>query len=261
MTGESRRSSGYPEWWLSVVIALLALAVWELSVRLGWISALFFPGPSTIIHTLYRLAVEGELVANTRISLFRVFAGFLLGGIPGLLLGVSMGWSLKLRKIVDPFVAAVHPVPKIAVLPLIMIIFGIGEASKVIIVAVGAFFPMLINSMTGVKQISPRYYDVAHNYGAGFMKTFTRVVIPGSLPMVAAGIRLAVNISLLLTIAVELVAARRGLGAMIWFAWETLRTEELYASLVVIAALGIAFNLILQKLTRLLLPWQVERTT
>jgi ABC-type nitrate/sulfonate/bicarbonate transport system permease component len=249
------------EWWLPAVIVVVALTAWELGVHTGRLSALFFPAPSAIVLTLVQLLTSGELAVNVGATLSRLFLGFALGGLPGLILGLVMGWSRRLRVVVDPFIAAAHPVPKIAVLPLIMIIFGIGESSKVVVVAVAAFFPMLINTMAGVRQISPIYFEVAENYGAGLIKVFTRVVVPGSLSLVLTGARLALNVALLLTIAVELVAAQEGLGEMIWFAWETLRTEELYASLIVIAALGISFNLLLQRLTARLVPWQVEWET
>ena len=156
--------------------------------------------------------------------------------------------------------AAAHPVPKIAILPLIMIIFGVGELSKRIVVAAAAFFPLLVNTMAAVRQIPPIYFEVAANYGATVTKVFTRVVIPGSLPLMLAGVRLALNVALLLTIAVELVAAQEGLGKMVWLAWETLRTENLYAGLAVISALGISFNFVLHRLASRLVPWQVERT-
>ncbi len=110
--------------------------------------------------------------------------------------------------------------------------------------------------MAGVRQIQPLYFDVAANYGADAYKVFTRIVIPGGLPLILTGIRLALNTSLVLTIAVELVSARQGLGALIWLAWETLRTEELYASLTVTAALGISGNLLIKYLTNRLIPWQ-----
>ena len=164
-----------------------------------------------------------------------------------------------MRRIIDPLVAALHPIPKIAVLPLIMIVFGIGESSKIVSVAVAVFFPVLINTMAGVLQISPIYFEVAKNYGASLFRVLTRVVVPGSLPMVLTGMRLALNVALVVTIAIELVAAQEGLGDMIWFAWETLRTEELYVSLAVTAALGISFNVLLQYLTARLVPWQAER--
>jgi ABC-type nitrate/sulfonate/bicarbonate transport system permease component len=249
------------EWWLPAVAVAVALAVWEWQVRTGRLSALFFPAPSTIALTLVRLLTNGELATHLSATLSRLFLGFALGGLSGLILGLTMGWSRRLRAVVDPLIAAAHPVPKIAVLPLFMIIFGIGESSKVVVVAVTVFFPMLINTMAGVRHISPIHFEVAQNYGASLFKVFTRVVVPGSLPLVLTGTRLALNVALLLTIAVELRAAQEGLGAVIWFAWETMRTEELYASLGITAVLGIGFNLLLQRLAAHLVPWQEERET
>jgi len=245
--------------WLPILIVLCTLIVWEWSVRSGRLSPLFFPAPSVVVTTIVRLLGSGELVVHARATLLRVVLGLVLGGVPGLLLGLAMGWWRPLREALDPLVAAAHPLPKIAVLPLIMIIFGIGESSKVVAVAVGTFFPMLINSMAGVRQISPIHFEVAKNYGASPFKVLTRVIIPGSLPLVLVGARLALNIALLFTIAIELVSAREGLGEMIWLAWQTLRTEELYASLAVIGALGVGFNLILQFSARRLVPWHAER--
>lgn len=245
--------------WLPPLIVGCILIVWEWSVRSGRLSALFFPAPSVVVMTLVRLFRSGDLATHTRATLLRVVFGLVLGGVPGLLVGLAMGWWRPLREALDPLVAAVHPLPKIAVLPLIMIIFGIGESSKIVAVAVGTFFPMLINTMAGVRQISPIHFEVAKNYGASRFKVLTRVVIPGSLPLVLVGARLALNIALLFTIAVELVSAREGLGEMIWLAWQTLRTEELYASLAVIGALGISFNLLLQFFAKRLVPWRAER--
>lgn len=228
---------------------------------MGSISALFFPAPSTIAQTVVRLVASGKLAANVSATLSRVGLGFALGALPGLVLGLAMGQSRPLRAAIDPFIAAAHPLPKIAVLPLIMIIFGFGESSRVVVVAVGSFFPMLINTVAGVRQISPIHFEVAESYGATLFKVFTRVIVPGSLPLVLTGARLSLNIALLITIAVELVAAQEGLGEMIWFAWQTLRTEEIYAALVVIALLGVGFNLLLQRLTLRLVPWHAEVET
>jgi NitT/TauT family transport system permease protein len=259
---ESHRSEWpRPERWAPLLIAVVAFAAWEWQARIGGISSLFFPAPSVIARTLVRLFADGEMITNAQATLSRLFLGLAVGGMPGLMLGLSMGWSRRVRAVVDPFIAAVHPVPKIAILPLVMIIFGIGETSKIIMVAIAAFFPMVINAMAGVRQINPLHFEVAENYGAGALKTFTRVVVPGSLPSVLAGARLGLNLALLITIAVELAAAKEGLGAMIWLAWETLRTEQLYAGLTVIAVLGITFNLTLQFLAKRLVPWQAERET
>lgn len=248
-----------PEWWVTALIIIAPLMIWEVLARSGRISSLFFPAPSVILLTSIQLITNGKLSIHLGITLWRVFIGFFLGGISGLILGMAMGWSRSLRMVIDPLIAAAHPVPKIAILPLIMILFGIGESSKIVVIAVATFFPMLINTVAGVRQINPIHFEVAENYGASLNKIFTRVIMPGSLPLVLTGARLALNMALLVAIAVELVSAQEGLGAMIWLAWQTLRTEELYVSLFVTAALGMILNFLLQRMTLYLVPWQTEQ--
>ncbi|HQR68230.1 MAG TPA: ABC transporter permease subunit [Thermoanaerobaculia bacterium] len=136
-----------------------------------------------------------------------------------------------------------------------MILLGIVEAPKIVVVAAAAFFPLLINTMAGVRQISPIHFEVAHSYGASAPRVFWRVLLPGSLPQILSGARLALNGGLLITIALEIVAARTGLGAAIWLAWQTLRVEELFAALFIASLLGIGFNAALVRLERLLVPW------
>ncbi|MBA3945628.1 MAG: ABC transporter permease [Herpetosiphonaceae bacterium] len=243
--------------WLVGIIVVVLLGAWEGAARAGLISALFFPPPSVIAASATALVRDGTLPMNMAVTLERLLFGMLLGGIPGLLLGQLLGRSPRLRAVINPFFAAAHPIPKIAILPLIMIIFGIGEAPKVIVAATGAFFPMLINTMTGVQQINPIHFEVAQNYGASRWKVFTRVILPGSLPFMLAGLLLALNVTLLLTIAVEMVSSQTGLGAMIWLAWETMHVEDLYSALAVITLFGIGFNFALQHLRKRLVPWEV----
>jgi ABC-type nitrate/sulfonate/bicarbonate transport system permease component len=243
---------------IAALIAVGLLAAWEALVRLGLVSALFFPAPTTVARTIARFVVNGQLADNLARTLLRLLIGFSLGALPAVALGLGMGWSRRLRSVTDPFVAALHPVPKTSLLPLFMIILGLGESSKVVVPALAAFFPILINSMAGVRQISPIHFEVAENYRAGRLKVFTRVVLPGALPLVLAGVRVAFNTALHVVIAVELLSAQKGLGAMIWWAWETMRTEQLYAGITVAAVLGIAFNTLLKRLSPRLVPWQVE---
>ncbi|CAA9272027.1 MAG: ABC transporter, permease protein (cluster 10, nitrate/sulfonate/bicarbonate) [uncultured Chloroflexia bacterium] len=232
---------------------------WEWGARNGYITALFFPAPSAVATTLGKMLGDGALAMHLGASLRRVLLGILFGGVPGLLLGLMMGWSRRLHRVIDPLIAATHPIPKIAILPLIMVVFGVGETPKVIIAATSAFFPMVVSTATGARQINRIYFEVARNYGASPLKVLARVVLPGSLPFMLSGLLLALNITLLLTIAVEMVSGYSGLGSMIWFAWETMRVEEIYASLTVITLLGIGFNLMLQRLSRLLVPWQIDQ--
>ncbi|MBN2060682.1 MAG: ABC transporter permease [Deltaproteobacteria bacterium] len=253
-----KNQKSYKGWWISLLFFILILFLWEVSAVLKIIPPLFFPAPTIIFSTLVKMMIRGDLAVNLGTTLFRVLLGFLFGGASGMIIGLAMGWSGKMRSVFDPLIAACHPIPKIAILPLIMIIFGIGDTSKIIVVALSALFPMLINSMSGVQQINPVHFEVAENYGAGALKIFKKVVIPGSLPMIMAGARVSLNLALLITIAVELVSANVGLGAMVWLAWETFRIEELYASIAVASFLGIFFNVLIKKITRILIPWRAE---
>jgi len=257
--GKAGRFRPRVEWWAPALIAAAALGAWEGAVHLGLVSRLFFPAPSTICRTLYRQMTGGGLATDVGTTLRRIVLGFLLGAVPGAIIGLGMGWSRRARFIADPFVAAFHPLPKVALLPLFMIVLGLGESSKLAVIGLASFFPVVINAMAGVRQISPIHFEVARNYRAGWLKVFTRVVLPGSLPMMLTGARLAFNTAVVLTIAVELVAARRGLGAVIWSAWETMRTEELYGGIVVAALLGVMFSALLRWAARRLAPWRTER--
>lgn len=248
-----------PRWHALILGALIIgaiLAVWESASRLGWLPRLVLPAPSLIAAEMWVQVATGELPRHTAATLWRVFLGLVLGGGIGAFVGLAMGWSRRARAFGDPLVAATYPIPKIAILPLIMIFLGIGEASKIAVIAVSAFFPMLVSTMAGVAQISPIHFEVARNCGASPARILTRVVLPGSLPLLMTGVRLALNTALLLAIAVELVLTRNGLGSMIWLAWQTLRIEQLYASLVVISILGVLSNGLLQLLSAWLVPWQ-----
>lgn len=232
--------------------------LWEIAARSGWISALFFPPPTRILLTLLWMVGTAAFWINLSATLFRLLAGLLIGGGAGMLLGWAMGASRPLRVALDPIVAALHPLPKLAMFPIFLILLGIGEASKVALLATVAFFPMLINTVAGVQQIDRTYWEAAANYGARGWTLLRRVILPGSLPMTLTGLRLAVNAVLVVAIAVEMLSAQVGLGAQVWLAWQTMRLQELYAILVVIAGLGLALNSILNLITRSLLSWQVH---
>lgn len=247
--------------WLALIIVVTFLLWWEFISRSGRVSALFFPAPTTIAATLVDMTLSGELAEDFFPTLKRVLSGFVIGGGAGLLLGLSMGWSIRLRTALDPIIAALHPIPKISLLPIFLIIFGFGETSRIVMVSVSAFFPMLINSMAGVLQINPTYFEVAKNYGASHWKIFRRVVLPGSLPLVLTGARLSLTIALVITIVIELRFGNVGLGTVIWLAWETLRTNNLYAVVAVLAALGMSFNISLLWLKKYLVPWHEEIRT
>jgi NitT/TauT family transport system permease protein len=234
------------------------LLVWELVSRAGLISASFFPAPTTIWGSFIKLLGNGDLASATGATLLRFLLGFVAGSALGAVLGLLMGWWPSLYAFMDPFIAAIYPIPKIAIFPLLMIIFGIGEGSKFVAVLLAAFFPMLINSLAGVRQISKVYFEVGKNYGVYGRNVFTHILLPGSLPSLMSGLLQSANMAFVIAISVEIVSARNGLGVLLWFGWQTFRVSELYAVLAVIALLGIGLNYAFNRLTHLLVPWMGE---
>ncbi len=245
---------------ISLGIAIAILLTWEFLSDAGLIHPLLAPAPTVIVRTLVRQIATGEIGQHLIATLRRVISGLVIGGVSGVTMGILMGTMPRLRSIVDPFVAAIHPLPKIAILPVVMAIMGLGDASRIAVVALAVFFPMMINTLVGVRQINTTHLDVARNYGASGWKLFTRVIWPASLPMILAGVRIALNMALLLTISIEIASASVGLGSLIWMSWEVLRIDVLYSTLLVIMALGIISNLIFRAVAYRLVPWAGEQT-
>jgi NitT/TauT family transport system permease protein len=244
------------------LIGLLSPAVllmlWELFVRIGWVDQRFFPAPSTIAATFVHLSQSGELWANLSASLSRLFWGCLVGGIPALLLGLAMGLYRPVRALVDPLVAATYPVPKSAILPLVLLIFGLGEASKVAMVALGVFYPVIINTTAGVLEIDRIYLDVGKNFGAGRWQTFRTIALPGAAPLIMAGIKLGAGLGLVLIAIAEMIGSQSGIGYMIWNAWQLMSVDTMFVGLIVIAILGFVFTWGLDEIERWLLPWKAR---
>lgn len=245
--------------WGALAIVAVVGALWELGVRTHVVTGMFVPAPSEILRELAIGLWGGSLLASLKATALRVASGLLIGGVAGAVCGLLMGASRRLGRLLNPLVAAVHPIPKLALLPLFMVFFGLGETPKVIVVSAAAFFPMLLSTMAGVRHIAAVHFDAARIYGASRRQLITRVVIPGSVPMMLSGLRLAANIAFLSTIAVEMVAAKNGLGADVWLAWQVLRLDVLFATLVVIAASGVAVNAMLRWLSRRVAPWLTAR--
>jgi ABC-type nitrate/sulfonate/bicarbonate transport system permease component len=243
---------------ISVASPLALLLLWEITVRAGLVDVRFFPAPSRIFGALVDLAASGALWMHTWASLQRLFWGSLIGMVPALALGLLMGLSRPLRSIVDPLVAATYPVPKSAILPLLLLIFGLGEGSKIAMVAIGAFYPVLVNASAGVREIDRIYLDVGHNFRASRWQMFRTIALPGALPLVMAGVKLGVGMGLILVTVAEMVGARSGLGYMIWYAWEVLSVETMYAGLLTIALVGFLFTFALNELERWIIPWKTD---
>lgn len=243
---------------IGVLSPVLLLVVWELLVRFQWISPMFFPAPSSIAATFVKMARGGELWLNVGVSLRRLLLGFVIGGVPALLLGIVMGLSRPVRLFFDPLIASTYPVPKSALLPLVLLIFGLGENSKIAMVAMGVFYPVIMNTVTGVRQISKIHFDVGTNFGASRWQTFRTIALPGAAPFIITGIKLGIGMGLILISIAEMVGADSGLGYMIWNAWQLMDVETMYVGLFVIAFLGFAFTLLIDEAERLLLPWRAR---
>jgi len=250
---------GHRDRMISVASPVALLLLWELAVRADLVDARFFPAPSRILSTLVGLAESGQLWTHTWASMQRLFWGSLIGMVPALILGLLMGLYRLARSIVEPLVAATYPVPKSAILPLILLIFGLGEASKIAMVAIGVFYPVLVNAAAGVREIDRIYLDVGHNFRASRWQVFRTIALPGALPLVMTGVKLGVGMGLILVTIAEIVGARSGLGYMIWNAWEILSVETMYAGLLMIALVGFLFTLVLNELEQWIIPWKSDQ--
>ena len=241
-------------------VALLLL--WELLVRVKILDARFFPASSSIVGTLYSLVFvvpwQSSLPSHTLTSLSRAAVGFAFGAVPAIALGIIMGLVPLVRAALQPIVGALFPIPKVAILPLVMLIFGLGEQSKWAIIAIGVFFQVLIATAAGVANIEKIYLDVGRNFGASRLQTYRTIALPGALPMIFAGIRLGWGVALLLLVTAEMVSSKSGLGYLIWQSWQTFSVEEMYVGLVTIAALGILSFWLLDALESWLLPWKAR---
>ena len=244
-----------------LVVWLVLMAVWEVLVRSGVELGLFLPAPSRVLLALMALSRDGTLASHLVSTLTRIMAGLMIGGSIGLLLGLAMGTSSRIRQLVDPIVAALHPIPRLAFFPLLIVAFGIGEVSKMAAVSLGAFFPMLLNTVAAVRGINPVHLELAHNYGATRWQLFTRILLPGSLPLMLTGLRLSSNIAFHATIGIEMVGSRQGIGSLLWLSWQTFRIDQLYAVMVIIAVIGIGLASLIRWVTSRTVPWVVDRAS
>jgi NitT/TauT family transport system permease protein len=257
--GEAQRlAARRRERMMSIGSPLGLLLLWELAARFGWIDVRFFPAPSTIIGELIALTRSGELVEHVAISLQRIVLGFFLGGIPAVIVGISMGIWRPVRALIDPLISALFPIPKSALVPLMLLIFGLGEMSKVAMVAIGVFFPIAINATAGVLQINKVYLDVGKSFNASKWDTFRTIALPGALPFIMTGVKLGAGISLILIAVTEMVGAKSGIGYLIWSAWEIFAVPKMYVGLFTIALIGFAVTFLLREVERWVIRWKPD---
>ena len=255
MSGISTKSK---ERLLYLISPIGLLVLWQLLLVAGLGDRRFIPTPSDIAVRYWQMVASGELAQHTGVTLYRVFAGFFLGSVPGIAVGLLMAMFRPIRIFVDPLIAALFPIPKIALMPLLLLAFGFGDASKIVLVAIAVFFPVIVNAYAGAANIEKIYIDVARNYGANPRIMFTRVVFFGALPLIFAGLRVALAISFIIATAVEFVASKSGIGYLIWSSWELLQVDAMFVGIVTIGILGVITSTLFIELERLVIPWKAS---
>lgn len=238
---------------------LILLAVWEVLARLGALDVRFFSSPTEILARVSQLVQNGTLVQATAVTLTRMAVGFVLAAVPGVLLGVVMGVSRPARLFFTPLVSAIYPVPKIALVPMVVILFGIGETAKYAVVFISVFFLVVLNTVAGVLNVDAKYFDIARNNGADRWDMIRTVAIPGALPSILTGIELGLGFALTVIVGTELLLPDKGLGAMIWTSYQIYDIPTIFAALIVVALLGWVVTLAMQELGRQLLPWRAPQ--
>ena len=246
-------------WLMSVAAPLSLVLLWQIAVSTNLLDARLFPPPTAIAQNFVAYAASGELATNAAATLSRLMIGLLIGGIPGTLIGLGMGMSRWVRAYFGPVIALLYPIPKIAILPLFYFIFGTGDAAKWAAVAVGVFFLMAINTEAGVRQIETIYLDVARAYRIRPASFFFRVLLPGALPNIYAGLKLSIGIGIVLVVASEYQLTRVGLGYAIFNAQQVLDVERLYAALVAVSLLGFGLAMIVDAVEKVAIPWRRRR--
>ena len=243
-----------PLW--GVVSVTAVVLVWGAVCAFRLVQPLYLPSPLAVVSELVSMIRTGELWSALSLSLYRIITGFAIGVVIGILVGLAVGVSRFAESVVDPLLSLAYPIPKIALLPLIILWMGIGESSKIAIIAVGVFFPMAINTIAGVTGTDKLLIMAAVSLGASPWQIIRKVLIMNAIPVMFAGLRIAAGQALLLIVSAEMVAATAGIGYTVLYAGDLMMTAKLMAGLVVLCALGILSTTIIQRSERLLFPWR-----
>jgi NitT/TauT family transport system permease protein len=238
---------------------IAVLASWETAWRAGWISPLFFSGPSAIASRFREDLTHGTLLADMAYSGRNFALGFALAAVAGVTLGVLVGWYRRLRLLLDPFVNALYATPRIAMVPLIILWFGIGSGSKVFVVFLSAFFPILVNTIAGVKALDEDLLRAARAFCASDRQIFTTVAIPGSVPFILTGVRQGVAHGLIGVVVGEMFAGSQGIGFMIAYGGQTFATDTLFVGVAIIAIAGIVLTSLAERLQQRFSRWRPSR--
>lgn len=253
---QKNRSSKVRKFVLGSVLPVLTLVVWQYASANEIVDATLFPAPTTIVKSFYDLIVTGVLYEHLQISVVRAILGFLLGGSLGLLLGLIVGMFNRAEEVFDPTVQMLRTVPLLAITPLFILWFGFGELSKVLLIALGAFFPLYVNTFLGVRNVDSKLFDVSKVLEFSRIHQITRLVLPAAMPNVLLGLRLSVSVAWLVLVVAELMGADKGVGYMIQDARSFMQTEVVFVGIILFAAVGKLTDSFVRLLERKLLKWQ-----
>lgn len=246
---------------LAVAVPVLIFVLWEISARAAWIDVRLFASPSAVAEQAVELVGDGTLPAETLITVRRLLAGYLLGAAAGIVLGLALSQFTLLRAALEPLLRALYVVPKLAILPLLLLVLGLGEAPKVLFVAFGTFFIVVLSTLSAASMVPHGYHEVATSYGLSRAQRFRWLVLPASLPQIVAALRLASGIAVLLVVAVEFVQSDDGLGHLTWHAWELFMADRMYLGIVSVSVLGVLFSAVIAVLGSRLIRWADEEYT
>jgi NitT/TauT family transport system permease protein len=241
---------------VSILSPIVLLAIWELAGRARIIDVRFFPIPTTVFAETVKDIRNGFLWEQVSVSLLRIGVGYTIGALLGAALGLLMGLIPIVRAAFAPLVNATYPIPKSALLPLFLLVFGLGEQSKWAIIAVATFYLVLINAMAGVLTIEKIFLDVGVNYGASSLLKLRDIALPGALPVIFAGLKLGMGVSLIVLVYAESVGATTGIGYMIWNAWQVFDVPEMYAGILTTAVIGFLLAALLDAVEWVVVPWR-----
>ena len=236
-------------------LPVLLLAVWQLSVSAGWLSTRILPAPSAVIEAGVTLVSSGEIWTHLAISGWRAGLGFVIGGGIGLALGFITGLSKWGERLLDSSVQMIRNVPHLALIPLVILWFGIDETAKIFLVALGTLFPIYLNTYHGIRNIDPALVEMSRSYGLSGFSLFRHVILPGAMPSILVGVRFALGFMWLTLIVAETISASSGIGYLAMNAREFLQTDIVVLAIVLYAVLGKLADLAARGLERVCLRW------
>ena len=237
------------------VLPALVIVGWEVASRAGVMPANVLPAPSAVAEAFWRLTLSGELIENIGVSTLRALAGFAIGGSIGFALGLANGLSALSRGLTDTSLQMIRNIPHLALIPLVILWFGIDEEAKLFLVALGVFFPIYVNTLLGIQSVDPQLVEMGRIYGMNRWQLFARVILPGALPAIFVGLRYSLGIMWLTLIVAETISASSGLGYMAMQAREFLLIDVVVLSILIYALLGKLADSLARLLERLSLGW------